>query len=92
MTWALGLLVLLVALSIPIIAIVLHSPYARAMATRSGPEEEDRLEALTRRVLALEDDVDELGRALQELRDETLFLQSLLQRSDEPPPLPPRQP
>lgn len=89
MIWGLILLVLLVALSIPIVAIVLNSPYGRGRASRAGPEELERISELGNRVQALEDEVDELGQVTRELQEETRFLSKLLQQPEEPPPLAP---
>jgi outer membrane murein-binding lipoprotein Lpp len=89
MIWWLGLLVLLVALGIPVVAIVLHSPYSHSLASRSKPEETDRISELGSRVQTLEDDVDELTHAVSELREETQFLHNVLPQPDRPPPLAP---
>lgn len=89
MIWGLVLLILLVALSIPIVAIVLNSPTRRSLALRASPEEIDRIAALGGRVQAIEDEVDELGQVVRELQEETRFLHKLLQQPEEPPPLAP---
>ena len=90
MIWGLGLLVLFVVLLIPILAIVLHSPLGRSLAARSDRTSSKHLEDLTKRVLGLEDELEELTRTFGELREETQFLQNLLQhperRSSLPPP------
>jgi uncharacterized protein YlxW (UPF0749 family) len=85
MTWLLGLLglVILVALMIPILSIVLDSPFAHRMAESQqralgqGPAAE-----LDKRVGELEDDVQDLGEAVRVLKDETQFLQRLLERGE----------
>jgi hypothetical protein len=93
MFWVIGFLVLLVALLIPILAIVLDAPVLRnVFERRFGPAQTPEVEALHRKVTLLEDEVDDLGRAVQTLKEETQFLQRLLedgeQRSSQrlPPP------
>ena len=93
MFWVIGFLVLLVALLIPILAIVLDAPALRnVFERRFGPAPSSEIEALNRKVTLLEDEVDDLGRAVQTLKEETQFLQRLLedgeQRSSQrlPPP------
>ena len=93
MFWVIGFLVLLVALLIPILAIVLDAPALRnVLERRFGPASAPELEALNRKVTALEDEVEDLGRAVQGLKDETQFLQRLLEDGEQrasqrlPPP------
>ncbi|MBM4188172.1 MAG: DNA replication initiation control protein YabA [Gemmatimonadetes bacterium] len=86
-----GVLVLL-ALMIPIVAIVIDSPVGRALARRlEGPDRSPpELNALQQRIEVLEGEVGELGRAVESLREENQFLQKLLEnpasRSTLPPP------
>lgn len=92
MIWALGLVVVLVALSIPILAITLYAPSRRRVpAPAASPEDAAAIE-LDRRLTALEDEVDELSRAYRELREETQFLQSLLEQPDQRPSFTPPKP
>ncbi len=83
MLWGLGLLVLLIALFIPILAIVLHSPYGRNLASRPPVRAGSEYEELARRLVRLEADVDELSHTMRELHEQTQFLQSLLQDPDQ---------
>jgi len=78
-------LLLLVALLIPIMGIVFDSPIGRALARRlEGPAPEPTSVAeLAKKVDLLESDVDDLSRAVQELKEENQFLQRLIE--DAPP-------
>jgi len=93
MFWVIGFLVLLVALLIPILAIVLDAPALRSMFERRfGSPSSAEIDALNRKVTLLEDEVEDLGRAVQGLKDETQFLQRLLEDGEQrasqrlPPP------
>jgi hypothetical protein len=69
--------VIVLALLIPLIAVVLDSHLGRALAARL---ERDRVGgALAERVAALEGEVDRLAAEVQRLQDETDFLQRLLE-------------
>ena len=85
MLWAIGFLVLVVFLAIPILAIVLDSPALQRFleARRSGTVDPAALEELRKRVGVLEDEVGDLTQATQTLRDETQFLQRLLESAEE---------
>lgn len=92
MFWVIGFLVLLVALLIPILAIVLDAPALRhVFERRFGPAAAPEVEALNRKVTLLEDEVEDLSRAVQGLKDETQFLQRLIEDGEQRPPqrLPP---
>jgi hypothetical protein len=74
--------VVLIALLIPLTAIVLDSPVIRAWAERHhggsvGAVQE--VEALSHRVAELESDLDTVTRQLGQLQDEHQFLQRLLE-------------
>jgi hypothetical protein len=86
-----GFLVLL-ALMIPIVAIVLDSPVGRALARRlEGPNQTPpQVEALVKKMELLEAEVDELSRTVDALREENQFVQKLLEASPNRPTLPPR--
>jgi cell division protein FtsB len=85
MLWAIGFLVLVVFLAIPILAIVLDSPALQRFleARRGGAVDAAALEELRKRVAVLEDEVGDLTQATQTLRDETQFLQRLLESAEE---------
>lgn len=85
-----GFLVLL-ALMIPIVAIVLDSPVGRALARRlEGPNQAPpQVEALVKKMELLEAEVDELSRTVDALREENQFVQKLLEGSPNRPILPP---
>ncbi|MDH4131704.1 MAG: hypothetical protein OEW17_03570 [Gemmatimonadota bacterium] len=74
-------LILLVALMIPIIGIVIDSPIGRAIARRlEGPEGLPASATdITRRLEAMESEVEELQRSVQLLQEENQFLQRLLE-------------
>jgi hypothetical protein len=85
-------LLILVALLIPIMSVVLDSPIGRALARRveGAPPAPPGLADLTRKVEALEAEIEELNRAVQSLQEESAFLHRLLAdpsgRSTLPPP------
>jgi len=89
MIWIIGFLILIVALLIPILAIVMDSPALRgAFERRLGAPQ---VKELSDKMAVLEDEIDELGRAVQTLREETQFMQRLLEDSEtkpKPPTLP----
>lgn len=89
--WLLAV-VLLVALMVPITAILLDSPLGRSMARRlegRGGGDSSRPEGgagagsgvrqLEQRVEALETDLEELNRSLSGMREELQFVQRLLE-------------
>ena len=80
MFWALGFLILFMALLIPILAIVMDSPLTRNLL-RSDPR---RMDEIMERVQNLEDEIAQLGHSLEELRDETEFVHRLLKNPDRP--------
>ncbi len=74
--------VLLVALMIPITAILLDSPLGRSFARRlEGPGEGTGhdVRQLEHRVEALETDLEELNRSIAGMREELQFVQRLLE-------------
>lgn len=74
-------IVAVLALLIPILAILLDSQVGQAMADRISDEEGD---ADPERLEALEAEVQYLSESVERLREETEFLRSLLE--GEPPP------
>ena len=85
-------LVLLAALMLPILSVVLDSPFGRALARRvEGPEAVPTPVAdLAKRVELLESEIDDLTRAVEGLKDENAFLQRLFEDAPARPALPPR--
>lgn len=89
---------LLVALCIPIVAILLDSPVGRALAKRleqpSPPARDDAgaVAELERRLHLLEGDVEILQHTVTQLREESQFLQRLLEESNGRQGLPPGGP
>jgi hypothetical protein len=84
---------LLVALCIPIVAILLDSQVGRALAARlerQSPSagDDDAVAELERRLHLLEGDVEILQHTVTQLREESQFLQSLLEEN-RGRPLPP---
>jgi len=91
MTLALVLIVLLVALMIPLTAVVLDSQVGRAIAARLEKDRDGG--ALPGRVAALEGEIDRLNQAVQQLEEESTFLHRLLDAKPEPEGLlPPGEP
>lgn len=81
--WIVGFLIALVALAIPILAIVLDSPALHRFLDARRAADGDAVNDLSRRIALLEDEVDEIGRGLQGLKEDTQFLQRLLESADE---------
>ena len=90
--WIIGFLVVLVALLIPILAIVLDSPALHKLVEGRRGLSAGELRGLQQRLETLEDEVDDMGTLVRQLRDETQFLQRLLEDSGQKPPaqLPPK--
>ena len=91
-------LALLVALCIPIIAIVMDSPFARALAGRLEHDRSARslpagseVDELQRRLEALEGEVEMLQVSVTRLGEENQFLQQLLEAQPPRSTLPPGQ-
>jgi hypothetical protein len=84
-------IVLLVALLIPIMAILFDSPIGRALARRlEGPGQMPAgVNELARKVELLENEVEDLTRIVQALQDDNAFFQRLLEDSSQRPTLPP---
>ncbi len=84
-------LILLVALLIPIIGIVIDSPIGRAIARRlEGPDAIPQdMQDLGKKVDLLELEVDDLNRAVDQLKEENAFIQRLLENPSDKPTLPP---
>lgn len=72
------LVVLLVALMIPLTAVILDSQVGRALAARLEGNKEVGT-GLTARLAALEGEVDRLAREVQRMDEENAFLQRLLE-------------
>jgi hypothetical protein len=81
------LIVLLVALMIPLVAVILDSQLGRALAARLEGRSADTLSE--RRIASLENEVDRLSRELQRLDEESVFLHRLLEEKRAPEALPP---
>lgn len=86
------LIVLLVALMIPLIAVVLDSQFGRALAARLLERGTDDDSLANRRLASLEGEVDRLSRELQRLNEESEFLHKLLDRPRTQDRLPPPDP
>ncbi len=82
-------LVLLLALMIPLLAIVIDSEFGRALARRIGRDQSEGDGQLQERLSSLEGEVRYLSETLEAVRDETGFLRSLLdEKPAESPKLP----
>jgi hypothetical protein len=84
MAWVIGFLILLVALLIPILAIVMDSPAVRRVLEARHGAEPGKVAELSQKVELLEDQVDDLSRAIDGLREEQAFLHRLLEHPDRP--------
>ena len=92
MFWLIGFAILFVALTIPILAIVLDSPALKHLFETRRAVAPGELGELSKKVALLEDQVDDLTRSLEGLKEEQQFLHQLLEnpeRSDPPKRLPP---
>lgn len=87
-----GYIILIIALMIPLVAIVLDSHLGRALAdyvSRRGGEPLPS-GASSQRLQALESEVDRLGKEIMRLEEETQFLHRLLEaKPAKPHELPP---
>jgi hypothetical protein len=85
-------LILLVAMMLPVLSIVLDSPFGRALARKvDGPETvPPPLADLAKRVELLEGEIDDLNRSVEGLKEENAFLQRLIEDAPARPALPPR--
>ena len=81
--------VILVMLMIPLLAIVIDSEFGRAFARRIGGEPVEGVGELSARIEQLETEVQYLTESLESMREETLFLRSLLEEQPESRSLPP---
>lgn len=77
------LVVLLVALLIPLTAVVLDSQVGRALAARLEGDKQVG-SGVSARIAALETETDRLGREVARLDEENAFLQRLLEARPEP--------
>jgi len=84
---SLVLIVLLVALMIPLVAVILDSQVGRAIAARLEGRNVETL--ADRRIAALEAEVDRLAKEVQRLDDESEFIHQLLEKKRSPGALPP---
>lgn len=86
MVWA---FVIIVVLLIPVLAIVIDSQIGQALADRISGRDRTPHGSLHGKVDALEADVRYLTESMESLREETVFLRSLLEGRDEERSLPP---
>jgi len=82
MIWLVGFLILFVALMIPILAIVLDSPAVKHLFESRRASAPGEVEALSKKVDLLEDQVDDLTRSLEGLKEEQQFLHQLLENPE----------
>ncbi|MEE8193769.1 MAG: hypothetical protein V3T74_13575 [Gemmatimonadales bacterium] len=89
MIWPLALVILLLALLIPILVFAFDVPRLRERARdadRMLPERERQMDELIKRVLTLEDEVDDVSRNFESMRDEMQFLQRLIENPEQRDP------
>jgi hypothetical protein len=90
MLWPAAFAVLVLALLIPVLAVVFDAPFLRRQRGPQPPlveENDEHMELLAKRLLNLEDEVDDLSQNVRELRDELQYLQRLIDAGQisEPP-------
>jgi hypothetical protein len=89
-TLVLVLVILLVALMIPLTAVILDSQVGRALAARLEGRNQ-MPDGVTQRIGALEGEVERLNQSVEQLREESAFLQRLIEEKTAPQGLiPPR--
>lgn len=89
MLWSAAFAVLILALLIPVLAVVFDAPFLRRQRGPQPPsveENAERTELLANRLLNLEDEVDDLAHTVRELRDELQYLQRLVDASQSSEP------
>ncbi len=79
MFWVMGFLLVFVALMIPTLAIVLNSPVVKGYFQGTDPV---KLGEVIDRVRAIEDELSQMAGEIEGLRDETRFVQRLLDDPD----------
>lgn len=79
MVWALGSLIFVLVLMIPILAIVLDSQLGQALANRIARGTPADAQGLLERVQALESEVRFLNESLESVREDTEFVRSLIE-------------
>ena len=82
------LLILLVALMIPVAAVILDSPLGRALANRIERSEPGRDLTSGSRMSQLEAEVERLGKEVSRLDEEATFVRKLLDQRAADPQLP----
>jgi hypothetical protein len=92
MGFTLVIVVLLVALMIPLTAVILDSQVGRALAGRLERDRQPIDAGGNQRLAALEGEVERLGKELQRLDEESVFLHRLLESKRPPSQLPPGEP
>ena len=88
----LGLIILIGLIAIPLVAVLIDSPLGRAVARRvEGPQAPGAdLAELAKKVELMEGEMDDLHASVDQLREETQFLQRLIEDAPGRPTLPPR--
>lgn len=88
-------LALIIALCIPILALVVDSPIGRAIGKRlerapmPGTRRDDEVADLKRRLELLEGDVEIMQASVTQLREQSEFLQRLIEDTAPRPPIAP---
>jgi hypothetical protein len=82
MLWVIGFAIVFVALMIPILAIVLDSPALKHLFESRRASAPGEVNELARKVSLLEDQVDDLTRSLEGLKEEQQFLHQLLENPE----------
>jgi cell division protein FtsB len=80
------LAILLLAVMVPLVAVILDSQVGKALASRIEGQRPET--ASDRRLATLENEVDRLSKEVQRLDDESAFLHKLLEEKRAPQQLP----
>jgi predicted nuclease with TOPRIM domain len=81
-------IIIVLALMIPLLAVILDSQLGRALAARLEKKAGALDEGSANRLTALESEVDRLNREVQRLEEQSEFMHRLLQERTPPPSLP----
>ncbi|MEJ2215630.1 MAG: hypothetical protein P8099_03330 [Gemmatimonadota bacterium] len=82
-------IIIIIALLIPLVAVILDSQLGRALAKRLERDDEELESGISARLGALESDVERLNAAVQQLEEQSEFVQQLLQKRASQDALPP---
>lgn len=82
-------IIIIIALLIPLIAVILDSQLGRALAKRLERDDGELESGVSARLGALESDVERLSTTVRELEEQSEFMQRLLEKRASQDALPP---